>query len=115
MPAHIPKRHLKPKKRALSLLPFPARPSCGVEWCVVDDPDHRVHFTQSEGPLTRDDNDEVVSAAVSRMVRMADATIVEVLIWGQGEGGRSSLLTPDEADELAEALTHWAAKARGRR
>lgn len=86
--------------------------TCANDWCTDLEPDHLTHVSNHTGPQTVDEG-EVTSAAVARMHRMGDTTnLVELLLWNRDEGGRRELLTPDEADELAHSLTHWAAQCR---
>lgn len=95
----------------LDLLPFPLRPHCDLPWCVVDEPDHDVHLSRAEGPQTIE-HDKVTAAAYARAHRVAGADLVEFGIWSDEEGGRAALLSPDEAEHLAEALTRWATTCR---
>lgn len=97
----------------INLLPFPVRPTCGHDWCVVDDgPEHPWHYSQPEGPRTIDEDEDVISAAVARRFRAIGADMVEVLVWDLDDGGRTMLLSPDEADALAQALTDLARQCR---
>lgn len=95
-----------------NVLPFPLRRHCAQSWCIVDEPDHDTCRSRADGPQTIDEG-QVTAATYARLHRLAGlSNLVEVGLWSEEEGGRRELLTPDEAEELAAALTHWATEAR---
>ena len=95
-----------------NVLPFPLRRHCAQSWCIVDEPEHVTCLSRADGPQTIDEG-QVTAAAYARLHRFADrCNLVEIGLWSEDEGGQRELLTADEAEELAAALTHWATEAR---
>lgn len=96
-----------------NILKFPSRPACGHRWCVNSEIGHEQHFGAPEGPRTYDEDGDVVDATFARIHRFAGRmNFVQLGLWEIDEGGRTTLLNADEAEELAAALTRLAAECR---